>query len=311
MGTVLEVGCGNGAFLVDLLDKSLTAWNGIGLDPAYAGDSPRLGGRLRFTSDYFDERHQTLSADILFSRHVIEHVSDPVSFARRMVTCASANPHARVLLETPCCAWTLTNHAFWDISYEHCSLFTSASIRTLLCRAGAEALSVESVFGDQYLLAKARPAFASSSRLVLPRQDWATLVQSFSDGQADWTKAVARKIEGAKTRGRIAVWGAAGKGAMFCNRIDPAAEMIDVVFDRNANKHNKYLGGTGHPIRRPDKDSLMGTRLIVVMNSNYLTEISEQAYSMNPAVEIIAAESTSRPSSTGDARPSSRSSHAR
>ena len=79
---------------------------------------------------------------------------------------------------------------------------------------------------------------------------------------------------------------------MFCSRIDPAAELIDVVFDNNINKHDKYLGGSGHPILRPDKDSLSNVRLIVVMNSNYLQEITEQVRSINPAVEIIVAEPT-------------------
>ena len=194
-GTVLEVGCGNGVFLSQLVSQELPAWNGIGLDPSYTGDSPLLGGRLRFTADYFNERHQSIRADIVFSRHVIEHVPDPVLFVRRMVNCATGNPHSRILLETPCFKWTLKNHAFWDISYEHCSLFTSDSLNALLNRADAQALNVETVFGSQYLLAKARPALTNTGRIALVSSDYNSLVAEFAVKQAGLIVWFLRKIE--------------------------------------------------------------------------------------------------------------------
>lgn len=78
---------------------------------------------------------------------------------------------------------------------------------------------------------------------------------------------------------------------MFCNWLDPDGTMIHKVFDNNPNKWGKYLCGTGHPIVRPDGDSLRSTRLVIVMNSNYCDEIAAQARALNPGVEVVNAES--------------------
>ncbi len=293
-GFVVEVGCGNGEFLRQLLDLDLQDWNGMGIDPSYTGERTGLNGRVRFVENYFNESYRGLRADILFSRHVIEHVPDPAAFVQSMVNCMVCAPESRVILETPSVAWTLVNHAFWDISYEHCSLFNSASIQVLFHQTAAQSVAVSEMFGGQYLMAEARRATVDNGAIGSPPECWAELVDEFSVGHEAWVNRFADSLEHERKSGRVAVWGAAGKGAVFCNRIDPDCRIIDVVFDNNPNKHGKYLPGTGHPICLPEDDLLLATHLIVVMNANYLAEISRQARAINPSVCVIAAEPTHR-----------------
>lgn len=290
-GVVLEAGCGKGEFLRELVEQELPGWSGIGIDPAYTGEALKLGGRLRFIPEFFDARYDDLRADVTYSRHVIEHVSDPVPFVRQMANCTLESSAGGILLETPNMEWTLRNQAFWDISYEHCSLFSDASIRTLLLLAGAKPTSVEHVFGGQYLLVRGAKSQAPMETIAPPDAGWADLLTDFSVSHNAWIEAFRRRLETAKSRGKIAVWGAAGKGAMFCIRIDPEGVLIDRVIDNNPNKHEKHIAGTGHRIELPSAKSLGDIQLVVVMNSNYLAEIKRQAHSINPRLTIITAES--------------------
>ena len=69
--TILEVGCGKGDFIKELISKG-QGNKGIGFDPSYIGSEDMFDGRLKFIKDFFDSRYNTIQADVVICRHVIE-----------------------------------------------------------------------------------------------------------------------------------------------------------------------------------------------------------------------------------------------
>src|SRR5213078_3046347 len=92
-----------------------------------------------------------LPADVVVCRHVIEHIPRPLDLLRAVRQAVAARPHARVCFETPCVEWVLRNQVVWDFFYEHCSLFSAASLATAFRAAGFEVTDVRHVFHGQYL----------------------------------------------------------------------------------------------------------------------------------------------------------------
>src|SRR3954468_23811381 len=153
---VVEIGCGDGTFLRLLAGNA--AMSGVGIDPSYRGPASDCGGRLRFEQRRFEDRTvSAAAADLAICRHVIEHAPDPLGLLRAIRASLDETRAPRVYLETPCVDWMLENHVIWDWFYEHCSLFSAASLRAAATRAGLAITTIGHAFGDQYLAIEATP----------------------------------------------------------------------------------------------------------------------------------------------------------
>ena len=126
---VVEIGCGQGEFLLKLGNK------GVGYDPSYRGSDLQNG--VLFLKGYYDG----LEADIIVCRHVIEHVPDPVKLVESLNT-------QRVFFETPNLDWIIENDTWWDFFYEHCNYFNTKTLGRLFKDFEGE---VREAFGGQYL----------------------------------------------------------------------------------------------------------------------------------------------------------------
>jgi SAM-dependent methyltransferase len=283
---IVEVGCGKGVFLKLLVDDPAYGNLGIGFDPSYVGPESDLGGRLRFKRRFYDETCADLPADVVVCRHVIEHVPRPLELLYA-VRRALGNAHAaRIYFETPCVEWILHNRVIWDFFYEHCSLFTIASLRTAFEHAGFSVRNVRHIFGGQYLWLEAGLAGTSDGFSVDVR-DIPRLGRQFAVAEEqlreDWRKRIVRLAAEAK----IAVWGAGAKGTTFAHLVDPENKLIDCVVDLNPNKQGKFLPGTGHPIVGVEKLATRGVRNAILMNPNYREENEALLAAGRIAVQLI------------------------
>lgn len=275
---VIEVGAGQGDFL-----KRLAARAGgrirraVGFDPAWKGaDGARIdngsGAEIAMYRRYFDGEAAAITAsvepDLVLSRHVIEHVSEPMDFLRAIRAGIVGRPATKLILETPDIDWILRHGAFEDLFYEHCSIFSPHSMAVALRSAGYGDIAVETVFGDQYLWSIAR--FEADS---VAAQDIAPVERStFSSDElaGEWRERIDRwRMEG----GTVAIWGAGAKGMTFAQIVDPGAGRIAAIIDMNPNKQGKFIGVTGHRIVSPNDLAALAPSQIVVMNPNYATEI--------------------------------------
>ena len=78
--TVIELGCGKGEFLQ--LICAIGNNKGIGFDESYDPANYEPIKDINFIQDFYSVKYRDLSADLVCSRHVLEHIQYPVSFLR-------------------------------------------------------------------------------------------------------------------------------------------------------------------------------------------------------------------------------------
>ncbi len=270
---IVEVGCGKGHFLRKLVAASGSGNRGFGFDPSYVGPDTDLDGRLVFRRCFYDASCRDVPADVVVCRHVIEHVPDPNRLLRAVRSALANAPHARVFFETPCVEWVLRNRVVWDFFYEHCSLFSSASLRLAFERTGFTVERVTHVFGGQYLWLEARPSAATVPVCPSPGASaTALLAHDFGIDEHRLRNAWMTRLADLKLQGKLALWGAGAKGVTFANLVDPDRVTLDCVVDVNPNKQNCFIPGTGHRIVAPDALSDRDVRNVILMNPNYRQE---------------------------------------
>lgn len=265
---VIEVGCGNGYFLRKLVTR--TGCSGLGFDPSYRGPEQGAGGRLRFVTDYYGPRYAEVAADVVVSRHVIEHVGDPITLLRSVRSALRLSPGALVAFETPAVEWILDGGVYHDFFYEHCSYFSHRSLPVAFALAGFDAVSTKRVFGDQYLWVEA--IVTDASERPVGNGSLGPDISAYVATEAKRLAAAGQMIDELATAGGVAVWGAGAKGVTFLNLIDPDGTKIGCAVDINPNKQGSFVPGTGHPIVDVARLAEVGIRHVVLMNPNYLEE---------------------------------------
>jgi len=268
--TIVEIGCGNGDFL-KLLVEGDAGNSGVGYDPSYRGDNNLHGGRLRFERRMFGPECRDVRPDVVVCRHVIEHVPRPLELLKDVNQALSSSARPRLFFETPCVGWILENIVIWDLFYEHCSLFTAASLAAAFRAAGFQVAEVRKLFGDQYLWIEASIGGNDGfeARGATSVVSMAKLFAEYADTiLAQWTD----KVESLRAQGRVAIWGAGAKGATFVDLVDRDRRRIDCVVDINPNKHGHFIPGTGHPIVLPRELINRQIAAAILMNPNYVSE---------------------------------------
>jgi SAM-dependent methyltransferase len=270
--TIVEVGCGEGLFLRQLVEAEGCGNTGYGFDPAYAGPSVDLDGRLRFENSFFGESSSHLPADAILCRHVLGHVPDPLDFLCGIHEGLSSSRDVPIFVENQSVEWMLRKHSLWDFSYEQCSYFSVHSLTTALECSGFQVTSVRSLFKGQYMWAEAR---STTRERDIPRDpEMVTrLVRSYARAEEGIIREMNGKIRMLASSGNIALWGAAAKGVTLANVIDPNAQLISCVVDLNPRKQGGYIAGTGHPIVSYMELPAYSVKSILVMNPNYRDEI--------------------------------------
>ncbi|HUR86530.1 MAG TPA: class I SAM-dependent methyltransferase [Solirubrobacteraceae bacterium] len=286
---IVEVGCGNGEFLRRLVLGG-PGNTGAGFDPSYRGPDEDLGGRVAFQRSFFGPGEATGEADVVVSRHVIEHVDEPIAILELMRSAIEAAPDPRLFLETPDVAWILEHRVVWDFFYEHCSYFTPRSLAYAAQLAGLEVVAVDLVFADQYQWVQARPAGPASSAAVPERQGLAAAAEEFERAERRLWQRLGEQVAELGACGPVAIWGAGAKGVTFANQIDPARESLACVIDLNPAKQGGYLPGTAHPIVSPQEAEERGVATAILLNPNYEPEIREMLAASGSRVTLVNAD---------------------
>ncbi len=287
-GTVVEVGCGQGVFLRKLLaDPRMAGWRGEGFDPSYRGDGEAdAAERLRLHPRRYDAEAAALAADLVVCRHVIEHLPRPMALLSDAARALRGSPDASVWFETPCLEWILRHGVAWDLFVEHCVLFSASSLAFALSRAGFAVGGVDTMFGEQYLLAHATPGRAGvgappsrGATLPLARR-FAELEPKRVEG---WRGLAARQ----PGRGTSVLWSAGAKGVTFANLADPDAEGLAAVVDKNPAKQDLFVPGTAHRVIAPADLRALEPSRVIVLNPNYTAEIRDELRELGVDAEVI------------------------
>jgi hypothetical protein len=289
--SVIDVGAGQGTFLAHLvgrLGERISVAHGF--DPAFRSEQAKLPDNVGFTPSLVDSRGVaalTFPVDVVVTRHVLEHVPDPVQF---LVSFREYLPGPfGILVETPNVTHSLARGLLHDFCYEHCVMSGDVALSEALRRSGYEQIHVETAFGGEYLVAFAHaPAMPPSGRSAEPSVP--ARRRPASTRLADVAKCFVpehrERLQRARARGPIAIWGGAGKGALFAHLVDPDRALVDFVVDIHPSKQGFFLPGVGHRVVSPGEARRAGVRTVVVANATYVDEIELQCNANDLQVEL-------------------------
>jgi SAM-dependent methyltransferase len=285
--SVVDIGAGQGSFLAHLAERlGSRVARARGFDPAFRAAEARLPPNVALTAAPLDASSAAgleLPVDVVVTRHVVEHVTDPAAFL--------ASPRERLaarftlLVETPNVTHTLERGLLHDFCYEHCTMLSEAALAAALRRAGYERFVVERAFGGEYLLAFAAvPGTPAATPPVITARTAST---PLADVAARFVPEHRERLREARARGPVALWGGAGKGALFAHLVDPEGALVDVVVDIHPDKQGMFLPGAGHRVVAPQAALRRGVRTVVVANPTYVDEVASQCDAIGLRAGIV------------------------
>lgn len=289
--TVVEIGCGKGDFLIELCARSRAS--GLGIDPGYLDgrQAKAACGRVRFLREYFRPDQVATPPDFVVCRHTLEHIAPVHDFVTDVLGITGGRSDVVFFFETPDAGRVLSEGAFWDIYFEHCSYFSTGTHADLFRRAGMVVTDITLMYGGQYIIQYARPAGAGRSE------------SRRSDGELDALRAVADGFPGRvssvqerwrdliETRHnagkRIAIWGGGSKAVSFLTTLGIESE-ISAVVDINPFKQGRFLPGSGHKVVAPAALLEAPPDCVIAMNPIYVEEIRSDFRALGLAPEVLA-----------------------
>ncbi len=290
--TVLEIGCGKGEFLVEMIEAG--AGRGIGIDPGThpARITSPAADRIEWIVGLYGPQHAVIDADAVVCRHTLEHNPPVGEFLGTIRLAIGDRPDVAVLFEVPDVRRVLDEAAFWDVYYEHCSYFSAGSLARLFRSRGFDVVDVRLEYDDQYLIIEARPASghgvpgavpAIEDDVALMRVSVDRFAVAYRERVDGWRDRVAR-VAGAG--GRVVIWGAGSKGVAFLDALGPCG--IDLAVDINPHKHGMYMAGGGQRIVPPEQLRVDRPGLVIAMNPVYLGEIRRELVRLGIDTDLVA-----------------------
>jgi SAM-dependent methyltransferase len=289
---VIEIGCGNGEFLVLLCE--LGDNRGTGFDPAYLpGRVPvRPGTDIEFVADFYSDAYRDRQADFVVCKMTLEHVIDTGRFIGDVRRAIGDRLDSLVCFQVPNGRYVFGDLAFWDVYYEHCSYFTHGSLARLFRQERFEVFDLWTDYDDQYLMVAARPTEQATPARLADEDDLHLVVaeiERFADEVPQRVKQWKQELTDLAASGRRTVlWGGGSKGVSFLTTLGLGDE-ISAVVDINPHKAGSFMAGTGHEIVTPDALVDAPPDVVVVMNPVYVDEITLelQRRDLDPVVRAV------------------------
>jgi len=255
---VVEIGHGAG-HLLEALARERPAGRYLGFDPhgASASEHPAVEFRRAL---FLPERHLAeLRPELIVSRHVLEHLTDPLGFVQSLsFAAAAAGLRPLLYLEVPCVDRALETGRIEDFYYEHNSHFTTESFSRMLARSFTSIDALEHGYNGEvvysFLRLKGRLEHLEHARAARAFRQWAETSRS----------TIALELTSLHLAGkRVAVWGGTGKSAAFLQAYGVDAGRFPLVVDSDPEKAGTYVPGTGQRIEY--RDALVGARVDVLL----------------------------------------------
>jgi len=289
--TVIEIACGDGAFLRRLCQLGNN--RGIGFDPSY--EPGRAGQRsddaVEIIRDYYSERYGDRPADLICCRHALEHIPAPLDFLRMVRRSLDPARTPVLYFEVPNMLYTLRDLGIWDIIYEHCCYFVPESLATCFKSAGFEVLEVREDYGGQFVALEATSG-EETPRSAVPSASWKPLAKAVRHFAEEYKRKVEHwrsRLEAMKSEGqRAVVWGSGSKGVTFLNVLKEG-NPIEYIVDINPRKQGQFVAGTGQEIVPPEFLPEYRPDFIILMNPIYREEIERQAQDLGIKAKILVA----------------------
>lgn len=286
--TVVDIGCGDARLLTLICEAGRN--RGRGFDPAAPIDCCSEKGDIEIVRQLYSEEALTQSPDFICCRHVLEHIPKAYEFLSSVRRTLQSTDESRVYFEVPNTLYAIRDFAVWEFLYEHVHYFCEPSLAALFERCGFEVLSIEELFGGQFLGVIAAPTDHKQKRwnadqVLFQLAD--SLVGLFESHYLRtvelWTTTLRQLFAQGK---EVVIWGAGTKGVMFLNGV-PAAESIRYAVDVNPRKQGCFVTGSGQEIVPPAKISTLSPDVVLVMNPIYEQEIRTELAKVRSEAKVL------------------------
>ncbi|HWR26611.1 MAG TPA: class I SAM-dependent methyltransferase [candidate division Zixibacteria bacterium] len=286
---IVEIGCGQGEFLTMLCE--IGGNRGIGFDPAYIhGRNEKLEkNQISIIKDFYSEKYADIQSDFICCRMTLEHIHETGEFMRIIGRSIKDKPDTIVFFQVPDVVRILSDMAFWDIYYEHCSYFSPGSLAKLFRNNGFEIINLWKDYDQQYIMLGAKQASGKKSESQPLEEDISELksnVEFFSNNIKNKLNTWKTYLQNARKEGcRVVLWGGGSKGVAFLTTLNVQSE-VEYVVDINPIKHGTYMAGTGQKIVAPEFLKQYQPDIVIVMNEIYIKEIQETLDRMEVAAKL-------------------------
>lgn len=253
---VLEVGCGDGSYVECLVQAGAEA---CGIEPSEAQRALALARGLRVEGGYLSAGRILDEApfDAFATRQVFEHVTDLRGFLGGIRANLGAN--AVGLVEVPNFERLLEHGRFFDFIPEHVNYFTPRTLRVALELCGFEVIEMSPAIDGEALVAFVKNTVAS---------DFGRASQALGTLAHDVDEFV---TESRRRGGKVAVWGAGGKGLSILAGVSLSG--IDYVLDSDPHKLGRYTPVSHLRVSHPDVLHEADIRAVLITAPAYQHEI--------------------------------------
>lgn len=244
--TVVEIGHGDGSFLAALSRLKPKA-RLIGFDPHGAREG---SNNVELRAELFlpSQHMLSLKPDLIITRHVLEHLTNPLGFLQEIGFVAGLHGiKSLAYFEVPCVDRVLETGRTVDLYYEHSSQFTTGSFTAMLEKAGVNIEKIGHGYDGEVIFAFVRMDCAENSYRL------AHEAEQYCDGAAQAQITINEQLKQIHLSGKkTAIWGGTGKSAAFMNYYGADAQRFPIVIDSDKAKVGTFVPGTGQEIRFRD-----------------------------------------------------------
>jgi SAM-dependent methyltransferase len=273
---VLEIGCGKGEFLSLICE--LGGNRGIGYDASFVPARQRPAQNIRFVSEFFTEDTNEVAPDLCCCKMTLEHIGQTHRFLKSVRSVANRED-SLIFFQVPDVDRILREGAFWDVYYEHCSYFSTTSLKHLFTGTGFAVQRVWTGYDGQYLMILANPAAQGTDGTLDDVDGVAALIhmcEGFAAAAARSRAAWLSRLHTWAAAGqRTVLWGSGSKAVAFLTTLGVHDEVEHVV-DINPYRVGKFLPGTGQRIVEPAFLRDYRPDNVVIMNPIYRGEIARE-----------------------------------
>ena len=253
---IIDIGCGQGEFVNALRIKRFFAY---GYDPVLRQTTEFLFAKYFEQSDIADFSDDS----VLFTmRCVLPHIENPWKFLDLLLDSELGEPKKYAYIEYQQTEWIARNGIWQQISHDHVNLFTAVD------------------FGKRYKIINTGEFANSEWRWLLvgksdglPMKHMRRTISTFEiDSLMEKREKDLQRIS--KLEYPLAIYGAAGKGAMIAHAILSSMSLKEdlVAVDQDLNRAGLFLECSGVEVKPIDflKDKDQKERRIIVANPNHV-----------------------------------------
>ena len=288
---ILEIGSNNG-HVVKILGSM--GFNSYGVDPS----SPKKSGENFqlipgfFGEDFIEEKKFKSKFKLIYSRHTLEHVYEPLEVMQSAAKSLSDN--GKLIIEVPYAQHQIARNHFEGISIQHESFFTLSSLKYLADNSdliiedfifvpmdGGSIISIfskknESKSLESYLEYEKNNGFYDGSAISFYDSTLKKQIDHFRDF-----------IEKLSSKGSVCGYGGGSKGSNIFN-ILKLDNQIDLIFDDvQVSDVPKYLPGCGIKVVNPSHSKLIKPDYIIISAPTHIPEISRKINDLFQDTKII------------------------